>query len=515
MRMRVFWTGALALLAALPLAATAGAAGPEGPPERPDTHPVMFVGNNWDGTADVIDARSYRRLARINTIPDREERLREIFASPVRTGFFLAIRQQVGEGNDQFTDDMFTSHDGRFVYVSRPSFADVVGIDLGTKKIVWRYPMEGQRSDHMGISPDGRRLLVSDSTANKVHELDAATGRRTGEFPSGDSPHENNYTRDGSRIFHASIGRVYTPSDRSELGVVRDSSKGALYFQIVQTNGLKLLKRWDMAAKLREAGHEGMESAVRPMALAPDEKQVYLQISFHHGFVEFDVPSERVLRVAHLPLSEEAKRLQREDYLLDSAHHGLAMNEAGTKLCVAGTMSDYTAIVSRATFAYKLFPGIKKPYWSTNGLDDTCWVSSSGDDYVAVFDYRAEREVARVPVGDHPQRVRLAAVNRAYLPGLPAPPGVRDRTRPFVSVGGRPRRCRSRAFRLRVRIREQSRLRFAEVRLDSRRLRRTRRKGFMLRVPVRGLRPGLHRLRFRAVDAAGNVGRRTVSFRRC
>src|SRR5687767_10994042 len=264
--MRAALTALLALAASALGTGTAVAAGPEGPPPRPDTYPVMFVGNNWDGTADIVDARTYARLARINTIPDRDERLREIFASPVRTGFFFAIRQQVGEGNDQFTDDMFTSHDGRFVYVSRPSFADVVGIDLATRKIVWRFSMEGQRSDHMAISPDGTSLLVSDSTANKVHRIDAATGRKTGEFASGDSPHENNYTRDGKLIFHASIGRVYTPTDRSELSLARDTSKGARYFQLVQTQGLKLLKRWDMGAKLREAGHDGMESAVRPMA---------------------------------------------------------------------------------------------------------------------------------------------------------------------------------------------------------------------------------------------------------
>ena len=58
--------------------------------------------------------------------------------------------------------------------------------------------MEGYRSDHMGVSPDGERLLVGDSTANKVHELDIRTGAKTGEFASGDSPHENNYTADGS-----------------------------------------------------------------------------------------------------------------------------------------------------------------------------------------------------------------------------------------------------------------------------------------------------------------------------
>ena len=503
-----------AFLAAVPVA---HAAGPEGPPSRPDTHPVMFVGNNWDGTADVVDARSYRRLARLNIVPDRDERLREILTNPMKAPYFLGNRQAVGEGNDQFVDDMFSTHDGRLVLVSRPSFGDVVGIDLNTKKIVWRFVLDGARADHMAISPDGTALLVSDSLANKVHRLDTRTGRKTGEFPSGDSPHENNYTRDGNRVFHASIGRVYTPTDRPELGPARDSSKGARHFQIVEAHTMQILKRWDIGKKLEEAGYPGMESAVRPMALDPDEKQVYMQVSFHHGFVEFDVPSERILRVATLPISQKARNTQREDYLLDSAHHGLAMNAKGTKLCVAGTMSDYAAIVSRTTFGFKMFSDIgEKPYWSTNGLDDTCWVSVSGNDRVVVLDYQTEREIARVPVGDHPQRVRLGAVNRAYLPGLPPPPGVRDRTRPHISVGGVPRRgCTREPFRARVRIREQSRLRFADLRLDNRRLRRTRRKGFRVLIPARRLRPGVHRLRVRAVDAAGNRTSRTIRFRRC
>jgi len=416
----------LAACALFALAACLTTAGPalaqEGPPERPDTRQVMFVGNNWEGTADVIDARTFERLGRINVVPDKEERLREIHSSPDKLAFFLLIRHFVGEGNDQFVDDMFTTHDGELVAVSRPSFADVVGISLQTREIVWRFPMEGYRADHMAVSPDGTRLLVSDSTANKVHELDIRTGAKTGEFPTGDSPHENQYSKDGTRIFNASIGRVYTPTDRSELGPVRDASKGQRYLQIVDAESLEVLKRWDMGQKLEEAGHPDMDSAVRPMALSPDERLAYLQISFHHGFVEFDLEQERVLRVADLPVSEEAQNTPREQYLLDSAHHGIAMNPDGTKLCVAGTMSDYAAIVSRSTFEATVFPAGEKPYWSTNGLGGgTCWVSFSGDDTVGVFDYASEQQIATIPVGDHPQRVRRGAIQTAYLPGLPPP----------------------------------------------------------------------------------------------
>ncbi len=50
--------------------------------------------------------------------------------------------------------------DGRFLYVSRPSFADVVAFDLRTGRIVWGVKVDGYRSDHMAISPDGTRLIV-------------------------------------------------------------------------------------------------------------------------------------------------------------------------------------------------------------------------------------------------------------------------------------------------------------------------------------------------------------------
>src|SRR5215208_7607606 len=186
------------------------------------TREVLYVGNNWDGTADVIEPRTFQRITRLNVIPDRDKRMAEIMASPDRLAYFLAIRELIGEGNDQFVDDMFSSLDGRLLIVSRPSLRDVVALDIASGEIVWRFVVDGQRSDHMAISPDGKQVAVSASTANVVHILDTQSGEEVGRFESGDSPHENNYSADGELIYHASIGTVYTSADDP----AADASKG-------------------------------------------------------------------------------------------------------------------------------------------------------------------------------------------------------------------------------------------------------------------------------------------------
>jgi hypothetical protein len=413
----------MAAAATVAVVASALFAAPASPAPRskaPALERVVFVGNNWEGTADVLRFRppgapgengKFTRIARLNIIPDKAEREFEIFTNPARLAFFLAIRQFVGEGNDQFVDDMYSTNDGRLLVVSRPSYADVIGMEVATGRIVWRFPMEGFRSDHMAVSPDGRHVAVSDSTANKVHILEMETGRKVGEFPSGDSPHENNYSQDASKIYHASIGRVYTPTDRPEF----DTTKGDARFQIVDTSTNQIIKQIDMGQKLEEFGREDMSSAVRPMALSPDERFMYFQVSFFHGFAEYDFAQDAVTRVADLPIKNPDQ--PREEYLLDSAHHGIAINDAGTDLCVAGTMSDYAAIVSRADFQdFDTLPLGEKPYWSTTSDDGRhCFVSWSGTDAISAISYEERREVARIDVGDHPQRIRTGVVRRDWV----------------------------------------------------------------------------------------------------
>jgi DNA-binding beta-propeller fold protein YncE len=404
---------AFACLLSVALLAPAASADFSEPPRDRGTREVLYVGNNWDGTAHVVDPRKFKTLDRINIVPDLEERLQEIVADPVGLPLFLGIRALIGEGNDQYVDDMFSSPDGRKLFVSRPSLADVVAIDLRTGKIDWRFEVAGSRADHMAISPDGRKVLVSASTGGVVHEVDTRTGKQSGQFNSGDQPHESNYSKDGKRIYHASIGSVFTPTDQPAL----DGTKGDRVFQIVDAKTLEVKRQIVMGPKMAEFGRPGMSSAVRPMTIAPGDRFLYFQLSFFHGFVEYDLKRDRVTRVADLPLSENAQSLPRELYLLDSAHHGLTMNPEGTRLCVAGTMSDYGAIVSRKNFEnYRIAARGRKPYWSTNdGTGKYCFISFSGDDRVGVISYKKRREIASIDVGDHPQRMRMGAIRPGFI----------------------------------------------------------------------------------------------------
>ncbi len=396
-------------------------------PNDPKRH-VIFVGNNWEGTADVISTRGgeFETLARVNIVPDYEERVAEICLDPQDLGYFMAIRELVGEGNDQLVDDMYSTPNGRLLVVSRPSFKDVVALHLAgpkTGEIAWRFEMTGQRADHMAVSPDGKEVAVSDSTANVVHLLDTTTGEKTGEFASGDSPHENTYSENGKKIYHASIGLVYTPGDEAAFDT--DTNKGERYFQVVRARTGEIISRVDMGQKLAEAGYPNLSKAVRPMAITSDERKVFLQVSFFHGIVEYNLRKEKVLRVTRLP--NLVPEVPREQYLLDSAHHGIALSGDDRRLCVAGTMSSYATVVNRRALRRpeltpKLIRKGEKPYWSTTSENGRyCYVSWSGTDDISIISYGKRREVDHTDVGEpggnpaHPQRIRNGVVRQSFI----------------------------------------------------------------------------------------------------
>jgi DNA-binding beta-propeller fold protein YncE len=395
---------AAALVLTVTVPATAAAA--------PDTsaaalREVMFVGNNWDGTADVIKSTGdFAKIGRINVIPDKAQRMAEINADPIRWIAFMTIRNSVGEGHDQFVDDMYSTPDGTSVVVSRPSFADVVSIDLATGKINWRFAVSGYRADHMAVSPDGKRVAVSASTGNTVHVLDIETGKQLGSFATGDKPHENIFSQDGKYIYNMAIGDVNTQTDAPWL----DWTKGNRRITVADATTYKQVKVIDMRDKLNAIGLTEHSDAVRPAVFSPDESKLYFQVSFFNGFFEYDLAADKITRTKTLP-KNPATSDDRTTFVNDSRHHGISMKPDGTKLCVAGTMDDYATVVDRATLQEGPLVTVAKPYWATvSGDGKSCVVSESGADQVTAIDFATGRKTVSVPVGDHPQRVRLGNV---------------------------------------------------------------------------------------------------------
>ncbi|MFF3862871.1 YncE family protein [Streptomyces sp. NPDC002209] len=404
-------TPVLTLLAGCALVAASLAGGPasaSGPVAAgPGVREVLFVGNNWEGTADVLASTGdLAKVGRINMIPDKEERLREIYLDPIKLGFFLGIRNTAGEGHDQFVDDMYTTPDGTAVVASRPSFADVVSIDVRTGRVNWRFPVAGYRSDHMAVSPDGTRVAVSASTANTVHVLDIATGRQLGSFPTGDKPHENTFSRDGRHLWNSSIGDVTSALDAPWL----DWTKGDRKITVVDAQTFRTVRVIDMRERLDAFGRPDLSDAVRPMSFSPDESKLYFQVSFFNGVVEYDVATDRITRIKELPRNP-ATNADRTTWVNDSRHHGMSMSPDGAKLCIAGTMDDYATVVDRATLTEGQLVRADKPYWATVDGDGTaCVISESGADRVTAIDFATGTKRVSVPVGDHPQRVRLGHV---------------------------------------------------------------------------------------------------------
>ncbi|MBV1936152.1 YncE family protein [Streptomyces sp. BV286] len=403
LRARHAWS----IAAALVLTVTAPATATGASPAAADLREVMFVGNNWDGTADVIKSSGdFAKVGRINVIPDKDQRMAEINADPIRWIAFMTIRNSVGEGHDQFVDDMYSTPDGTSMVVSRPSFADVVSIDLASGDINWRYPVSGFRADHMAVSPDGTRVAVSASTSNTVHVLDINTGKQAGSFATGAKPHENIFTKDGKQIWNMAIGEVNTASDAPWL----DWTKGDRKITVVDAATFKQIKVIDMRERLDAIGLTDYSDAVRPAAFSPDESKLYFQVSFFNGFFEYDIATDRITRTKTLPMNP-ATSTDRTTWVNDSRHHGISMKPDGTKLCVAGTMDDYATVVDRATLQEGPLVTASKPYWATvSGDGKSCVVSESGADQVTAIDFATGRKTVSVAVGDHPQRVRLAHV---------------------------------------------------------------------------------------------------------
>lgn len=375
---------------------------------------VLLVGNSVSGTVSFIDAETFENLGAVNVTPDLDEMMGLINTNPVRALAYPIVKNQQllhhfePSDGDRYVDDVFVSPEGDVLYVSRSNLGDVAAFDLTRPDHpqLWRTFVEGLKADHAAISPDGKQLVISATTARVANVLDAETGAILGSFPTGYYPHQNDYTADGKHIYNSSIGNV----GYNSVSHANNADKGDRWLIKVDATTLAVLRTWKF------------DWGIRPNIITPDESIMYTQLSYLNGVVKYDLKASREVARSDQPLSEFALKTYAtyDEYPHDSAHHGLALSGDGTKLCDCGTIDNTVAIVNTADMSVaKMIHVGMVPYWATTSADGKyCFVSLSGDNAVSVIDYEAAEEVTVISVGRFPQRSRLGRVPESVLATL-------------------------------------------------------------------------------------------------
>ena len=78
-------------------------------------------------------------------------------------------------------------------------------------------------------------------------------------------------------------------------------------------------------------------------------------------------------------------------------------------------MSDYAAIVDRRELHAPIIPVRREAVLVDQQRRRNCFVSVSGNDRISAISNASGREVARIAVGDHPQRMRMGRIRRAFV----------------------------------------------------------------------------------------------------
>jgi YVTN family beta-propeller protein len=157
-----------------------------------------------------------------------------------------------------------------------------------------------------------------------------------------------------------------------------------------------------------------MPEGVRPFQVSPDEKFLYAQLSKLHGFAVLDLTRDTVIKTVELPTLGKpvpAPSLKVSHWVVN---HGLGITNDGRYMLANASLSGFTAIYSLPDL--KLVGTVavgREPNWVVFSKDGAyAYVSSRRENTISVISIADCKEVARIKVGEFPQRMTVAMAQR-------------------------------------------------------------------------------------------------------
>jgi YVTN family beta-propeller protein len=165
-----------------------------------DRTQTLYTTNTRAGSVSAIDLRTGKVIASIKSEVDTSAHLREVIVDETanvvyassygREGIIwvidgrtntLSLIQGVGNGSSGLALDAA----GKRLYVTNMSANEIAVIDLATKQVMQRYAAGGERPSNAAFDPKTSRLFVANQGTNNVTVLDARSGKLLGAVPSG------------------------------------------------------------------------------------------------------------------------------------------------------------------------------------------------------------------------------------------------------------------------------------------------------------------------------------------
>jgi len=317
------------------------------------------------------------------------------------------------------------------VYVTNSASDTIDGIDPATNKVV--QVIRGIELPHgIAFSPDGTRIYVSSEAESVLYVVDRRSGEILKRIPLSARPNNLAITKDGSQVLvgiRAQPG-VLDVIDTTSLEKVRSIPvDGAVHNVYVTPDGKyavcgSLENKTATVVDLHRqqvAWEVKFDRPVRPMAFETNSdgstSRIFIELSTFHGFAVVDFAKRA--EVARIKLPDQPSGFGIAEGRGGVPSHGIGVTPDGKSLWVNSTLANSVfkySLPDLKLIGHAALPEVHPlghaptgaiPEWIAFTPDSKLvYVSDSAARLVSVIDTQTLQEVARIPVGEVPKRIK-------------------------------------------------------------------------------------------------------------